>query len=512
MSLHLAAGTIGGDGDGEFPGLIRMDLGSALEAVSASSYEEVTRSARLDILGALARRDLPEFETLEAQYLQLAGSIGGGDVDAQTVLADVKQAAADASSFAATATARALEHHETAFFMEDVCTTERVVVNGIDAVWVFSEFETDADFATVAAWVDPNNWPARAPQMFKRMDPIAPTAPIPGFYGANSFHGEFHETVQLVERVNTQLHCDYYEQGGLFAGMTYELSRSIDGQLDVDRGFLLVNELGNTRHVKALKIVSFVNDMWDAVAMWVCPLWTEFIRGAVRGGTTSAHLPASSQPGSIGGVADSWFESMRRAAKRYAAMGVDWSDRVARGSYGPDDVVRDGARFWLQAYRDMADAAATGYAALEQLAGEPVSGGAAVLPQLGGVQGRPAVSGQPHSAATVPLASRGPAAREPAAQATTLPVPGFDPANASIVVSELRRVESDGTAIPASAVTAKAVPLTADVYGIHVEAVTTNRPPGLYVGEVTLGAVDRRPVQLYVSQAVAPDAAGGASP
>ena len=37
--------------------------------------------------------------------------------------------------------------------------------------------------------------------------------------------------------------------------MTYELDLSLDDEIDVDRGFLLVNNAGGVRRVKALKIV-----------------------------------------------------------------------------------------------------------------------------------------------------------------------------------------------------------------------------------------------------------------
>ena len=75
--------------------------------------------------------------------------------------------------------------------------------------------------------------------------------------GDEHWHGVFHEEVQLVKRVNTLLHCDYWRDGDRAAGMTYELDLSLDDEIDVDRGFLLVNNAGGVRRVKTLKIVGF---------------------------------------------------------------------------------------------------------------------------------------------------------------------------------------------------------------------------------------------------------------
>ena len=66
--------------------------------------------------------------------------------------------------------------------------------------------------------------------------------------------------------------------------MTYDLKDSVDDEIDVDRGFLLVTDAGRVRRVQVLKIVSFTTDWWDLVARLVCPFWTDWVRFAVRGG------------------------------------------------------------------------------------------------------------------------------------------------------------------------------------------------------------------------------------
>ena len=74
--------------------------------------------------------------------------------------------------------------------------------------------------------------------LFKGMTVVDADEPVAlGPPGDPHWHGVFHEEVQLLQRVNTLLHCDYWQQGTEAAGMTYDLSLSLDNEIDVDRGF-----------------------------------------------------------------------------------------------------------------------------------------------------------------------------------------------------------------------------------------------------------------------------------
>ena len=497
MSLHRAAGTIADLP----PTTAAVDRGRALAVVASADASTVPTSSKLDVLGSLARAGLPGYTEHEAEYRDLAEAIGNPHgITADQVIADVK-AAASGTAFSTTESGRTLPHHVTAFFMEDLCNTASVVVDGRGATWVFSEFETDAPYEDVAAWVDPRNWPERSPLMFKGMAPLDGIHAIESGAGVEQWHGRFLETVQLVDRLETELHCDYYRHGDLFTGMTYSFLSSRADQLDVDRGFLLVNDLGDSRHVKALKIVGFTNAVWNDVARWVCPIWTDFVRGAVRGGSSSGGLPASSTPGTVDGVVQQWASMARTSVAAYTTMATEWAQEVGRGGYGPDRLVRDGARFWLQVYRDWANASATMYAALENLAQEPPNATAPPVPLTPVPVG---VAGPAHRSAAVARVAKAKLKPVPVddQEGTTIPVLGLEPGG-SVRSSHLNRIGAKGAVIPAEAISAQPTPLTETVTGVRIEADVTNIPEGLYVGEVLIGDGGRAsPVQLYVSRAV----------
>ena len=288
LQLHSRAGAFGDVQPGAVPGFTPASDAAALRAVAGAEEREVSVAARLHLLHALAKADFPGHDTAEDEYRMLAGSVADArGVDADQLLSDLKESAREGVPFVKTTTGRALPHRDVAFIGEEVCTTRTVHSDGLLAAWVFSEFETDAPFDQVAGWVDPRSWPERGPMMFKRMDLVGAPKPVEiATLGSRHWHGVFHEDVQLVKRVNTLLHCDYW-RGDDAAGMTYHLDLSLDGEIDVDRGFLSVEDLGDVRRVRALKIVGFTNDVWDDVAMMVCPFWTDWVRGAVESGTTS---------------------------------------------------------------------------------------------------------------------------------------------------------------------------------------------------------------------------------
>ena len=268
-----------------FPGSRPPPRARPCKTLAAAPEREIPVSARLAVLFNLARAGLPHYESYEAEYRLLADSVAqsrGLDVD--QLLTDLKESARGIP-FSGTSSGQALPHHETAFIGEDICTIRRVKVGGVRATWVYSEFVTHAPFAGVADWVDPRQWSTWGYLFFRRMDLLlSPPAPVninPPPAGDQHWHGVFHEEVRLVRLVNTLLRCNYW-RGTAAAGMTYDLDLSLDGEIDVDRGFLLVTDLGAVRRVQVLKIVSFTQDLWDDVAALVCPFWTDWIRARCR--------------------------------------------------------------------------------------------------------------------------------------------------------------------------------------------------------------------------------------
>ena len=178
LSLHALSGRFGNLDPRIVPGFHAASPGTALQALAEAPEREIPISARLNVLFDLARAGLPQYESYEAEYRLLAESVAAARrLDVDQLLSDIKQSASG-MPLARTPSGQALPHHETAFIGEDVCTVINVTVGGLNATWIFSEFETDAPLDRVAAWVDPRNWPERGPLLFKRMDIVGAPGPV----------------------------------------------------------------------------------------------------------------------------------------------------------------------------------------------------------------------------------------------------------------------------------------------------------------------------------------------
>jgi hypothetical protein len=501
VGLHaLASGIETGSLPGFHP---PASTGDQLRAVAAAPEQEVPISARVDLLYELADADFPGYDKHAQAYRALAGSVASArGLDTDQLLSDLKETAGDTNiAFEATVSGRALPHHEAAFVGGDVCSTRKVTVGGLNAVWVFSEFETDAPFEQVAEWVDPHHWPERGPMLFKRMEPVGPGQPadIPGNLGTVHWQGVFREEVQLVSRLDTLLTCAFWRDGDTSAGMTYDLHASIDGQIDVDRGFLLVNELGPVRRVKALKVVGFTTDIWDTVARLVCPFWTDWVRGAVRGGTTSTpHRPGneptggSTSPGDDrldpGELLETWVRFFGSAARDYLDLFTDVGTRMRAGGYSTSDWLSDGTRYWSKLAKDWATAWSYGLGTVDEVAREGLDAG--LVPP-----GTP-----PGSARGLVSALTSPAPSATGVEGTTIPVPGLA-ADAKPVVSRLVSIESTAAVLQSSDISVTLVPLAAGVTGVRL-ATSAAVPTGLYVGTLQDGGgTTIAPAQLYLSGA-----------
>jgi hypothetical protein len=497
IGLHALSGSLGDVDPEVIPGFRPASPGANLRTLAEAPEDDVPISARVSVLHDLARADFPHYEAYESEYRLLAGSVAQArdGVDTQQLLDDLKQSAGGDVPFAATASGQALPHHEAAFVGQDVCTTRRVHVGGLNATWVFSEFETDAPFDQVAGWVDPHNWPDRGPMMFKRMELVGADKPVSiSGLGDDHWHGVFHEEVQLVTRVNTLLHCDYWREGTTVAGMTYELDLSLDGEIDVDRGFLLVVDTGPVRRVKALKIVGFTADVWDRVAQMVCPFWTDWVRGAVQGGSSTVpkrptHSPGGTRPLPLGDSLAAWMDFFSDSARTYLDLLSDASSRAASGNFSASDWMASGTKGWSQLAKDWARAWTYGLETLDEVAREGLDAGFAP-------------PGSPREdvrgAAT---AMTSPAATTPAGEGTTIPVRGLGPADQPSC-ARLVSIEAGGATIGASEISVTVEPLGQGTYGARVQTVNTSAPPGLYVGR--LEAPDGTmlaPAQLYLSRA-----------
>ncbi len=497
IGLHVLSGAYGEIDTGVLPGFRPISPAAALRAVAEAPDDEIPLSARVAVLHDLARARFPHRKSHEAEYMLLAASVADRHgLDASQLITDVAESVREGIPFRSTATGRQLPLSVAAFVGEQVCTTKTVQVGGLAATWIFSEFDTDAPFDHVAAWVDPRNWPERGPMLFKRMDLVGGGDPVKiGSLGDEHWHGAFLEEVRLVTRVKTLLHCDFWREGQQAAGMTYELDFSVDGEIDVDRGFLSVNDLGPVRRVKALKIVGFTENVWDRVARLVCPFWTDWVRAAAEGGTTTTPRPPSHAPtgeaGSWSALAGetlgAWVDFFGDSAQTYLALFGDVASRATSTDYSRSDWVEDGTRYWSQLAKDWARAWTYGLELLDEVAREGVD--ASFMPPG---RGREAGRG------TATAMSAGVPART---EEALIPVAGLA-ATDRPVCSDLVSIEDPASTIPSLEVVVGLEAVDDATYGVRLSTANKSVPPGLYVGSLAspLGGTISG-AQLYVSRA-----------
>jgi hypothetical protein len=489
-SLDLSA--LPGHGDFSVP--------RALRAVAAAPRTLVGISARLAVLYDVARSGPHADAAVGDAFGDLAVSTlppktdQGPSLAPADLIADLNRSAAEGKPFATTPSAQAFEHQQTAFIGQDVCTIRRVRVGEIGATWLYSEFETDAPLAGVADWIDPRNWSTWGYLFFRRMELLgAPPAPVgisPPPDGDDHWQGVFHEEVRLIEPLNTLLRCVHWRGPGA-AAVTYDLDLSLDGQLDVDRGFLLVTDTGAARRVQVLKIVGFTDDLWNSLAPLSCPFWTDWIRAAVLGATTSGPVTPTQSPesGTNACVAtvDAWVRFLGDATVPYVDLGNAVSSRVRSGAYSAPDLLADGTRLWSQLAKDWASAWTSWSETVQEVAREGLDAGL-TPPGVPREVGRHAVTGL---------------AATPAAEAagTVVPVVGIAETD-RLVCSELVSIDASTARLPANDMSVTVESLAGGTLAARVLTTNTSAPVGLYVGR--LDRPDGQPVapvHLYVSRA-----------
>ncbi|MFK5635453.1 hypothetical protein [Ornithinimicrobium sp. LYQ103] len=508
LSLHARAADHLPD-PGLIPGFRRVATGPALRTLAAASTDDVPVSARLGVLGDLARAGFPEWETEEQAYRELADSVASArdGVATDHLLEDLRHSAGEDVRFSTLRSGRALPHEEAAFVGEDVCTVRTVQIGGLEATWVFSEFETDAPFEKVAEWIDPRNWPQRGPLLFKAMDLVGATRPVDlGPPGDVHWHAIFREEVQLVTRVHTLLHCDYWREGDRAAGMTYDLALSLDDEIDVDRGFLLVNDVGPVRRVKALKIVGFKKSLWDTLAGLVCPFWTDWVKAAVQGGGTST--PTTPGPATTTGedvdsgkdrcpwldASEEWIDFMGESARSYLDLFEDMGKKAAPGAT-TKDLADNGRRLFSQLAKDWAQAWTFGLETMGEVAKKGMEEG--ILPPDSSRTGAQAAS------STGPAAAPGAQPAQVSTEATEGTVILLEnlATEDSPSVSDLVSIEAGGALIPAGDITTDVETIGGTARGVRLTVPTGSLSPGLYVGQVTSRPeASPVPVQLYISR------------
>ena len=245
-----------------------------------------------------------------------------------------------------------------------------VTVDGKQAAWLFSEFETDKSLTDLVDWLTPEDWPKWGGAMFKKMERVSPkkhgTSP-------DEWQAKYLEVVDLLDgpgpELWTVLRCDFAKKPN-WAAMTYDLDESVDDQLQVDRGFLLAVEApGDKRQVKALKVVGFTNPVGTLAAEALGARWTTWIEEAIklageepkdqaRKPSVGHHGPGGSRvtpdnaPDYYQDRANQWTDCVTDMAQFYSGYATDVGSRLYSGEYKPGDAAQDSGRLFLRLARD----------------------------------------------------------------------------------------------------------------------------------------------------------------
>ena len=150
------------------------------------------------------------------------------------------------------------------------CEATTRIVRGYPALSLTTTITTTRPLTEVGTMADPRFWPQCHPQsaFFKSMDMVQPAAPpLPSLRGPDEgWSARLRETVDFSfglnpsgsSRMKTDLDFVYFDTGSA-VGCTYDLGRSIDRHILVDRGYVLVEDLGSrdVRRTTTLKQVHF---------------------------------------------------------------------------------------------------------------------------------------------------------------------------------------------------------------------------------------------------------------
>jgi hypothetical protein len=376
---------------------------------------------------------------------------------------------------------------------EVTCAAVPVDVEGKQAVWIFTEFETGESLRTLRDWLIPNNWPDWGGEMFKEMKPISSLdlRPTPG--DEHQIHSKYLEVVEIGgHRLETELRCEF-KSAKKWSATSFDLDRSIGDMLQVDRGYLMVADVGGRRHVKALKVVGFTDTLINTVATEVCPEWSIWVQRAAKvSAVQAAGGSIDPKPGSVGdsdprvswsregaaaftgGVAEQWIGTVTDMVDFYAPFTADVTERVWSGRYSRVDAANDTSRLFQRLARDWSVAWQAGMDSISNWAE------VTVRPTAGADPGR--------SARTT--------------EHTTLMVKARSD-QARVSVTDLTRVGRTPATIKASEVTI--TPPVIEEAGrayVTLQADTTNVPSGLYEGALVAGAGGKEaPALFFVSHA-----------
>ena len=182
------------------------------------------------------------------------------------------------------------------------CLALPVDVEGHQAVWIFTEFETDESLKNLRDWMIPENWPNWGGEMFKEMRPIGSVDLRPDRWWCEA------DAVQTTSRssrsaVTASRPEDCAARSSRPPMVGHELRPRPQHRGAAQRRPRLPHgrRRGRRRHVKALKVVGFTNTLLNTAATSVCPEWSTWVQRATQvGAAQAAGGSVDPTPGSVG--------------------------------------------------------------------------------------------------------------------------------------------------------------------------------------------------------------------
>jgi hypothetical protein len=177
----------------------------------------------------------------------------------------------------------------------DDCDVVDVMVDGDDAVFLYTGFTTQAPYNALTGWLDPNDWHHRSPVLFREVTPAG--RHMTESWGPYDFwHETFKEQATPFANntvVTNMLACNHAElRGGGFAITSYDLSGD-DNEVLVDCGYLMIRHLGANQAASFVKMIGFENPAQNDLVWKLKHMWVSLIRAVAEG---DAENRSSGQP------------------------------------------------------------------------------------------------------------------------------------------------------------------------------------------------------------------------
>ena len=379
---------------------------------------------------------------------------------------------------------------------DELCRAVDVIVDGKQAVWIFTEFETGESLEDLRDWLKPEQWPRWGGSMFKEMRRSGPVQDMPALSGETQTHANYLEVVELGgHQLETMLHCDI-KTTPRWSAMTYELDYSSGDMLQVDRGYLMALDTGAKRLVKALKVVGFTDTRLNTFATTMCPEWGIWVRRATAVAGAVAETGVRCSPPLV-----RWAMTTRAWPARPETART--CSPQATPSTGPAP-----CRTWPPSTASTPTTSGSG-SGREPTVGRtpPTTPAASICAWPDWSQAWQAglkATANWSEADVPPTPGAGPTGRRGrTVEYTTLLVPPR-PEATPVSISELKRVGRRAATVSPSAITVTPTSVGPDQNSVHVriQVDTTDLLCGLYEGSLVLGGlVTRVPALFYVSHA-----------